>query len=82
MLHACNKKRAGHGPYLSAMRALPLLLLGAAAGSGPPPCPCDDPSLCRPLSPQPPLSREEVVAFSSWCPPTPAALLLTARMWP
>ena len=48
------------------MRGLPLLLLGAAAGSGPPPCPCDDPALCRPLSPQPPLSREEVVAFSSW----------------
>ena len=30
------------------------------------PCPCTDPAMCKPLSPQPPLSRDEVVAFSSW----------------
>ena len=28
-------------------------------------CPCDDTSLCKPLSPQPPL-RDEVFAFTSW----------------
>jgi hypothetical protein len=30
------------------------------------PCPCDDVSLCAPLSPQPPIPRDEVVAFTSW----------------
>ena len=35
------------------------------ASKPPPPCLCSDPSLCRPLSPQP-RQRDEVVAFSSW----------------
>ncbi len=38
----------------------------ADGGGKIPPCPCDDPSLCRPLSPQPAADRDEVVAFSSW----------------
>ena len=29
------------------------------------PCPCKDASLCKPLSPQPPI-QDEIVAFSSW----------------
>ena len=28
-------------------------------------CPCDEPALCRPLSPQPPHGRQEVFAFVS-----------------
>ena len=47
--------------------------IGATLSEGPPkppkyPCPCDDASLCAPLSPQPPMGppRDEVVAFTSW----------------
>ncbi len=41
-------------------------LASNADGGHIPPCPCDDPSLCHPLSPQPSADRDEVVAFSSW----------------
>ena len=54
-------------PTRQLLLAAPLLLATRAlAGGAVPPCPCDDPSLCRPLSPQPSTDRDEVVAFSSW----------------
>lgn len=48
-----------------------VLLLSAASPTAPPTkapafsCPCEDTSLCKPLSPQPP-PRDEVFAFTSW----------------
>eukprot|EP01043_Picozoa_sp_COSAG02_P041694 COSAG02_NODE_3478_length_6673_cov_14.589747_6_plen_287_part_00 len=45
---------------------LSALASNVVGGNIPPPCPCDDPSLCHPLSPQPSADRDEVVAFSSW----------------
>ena len=42
-------------------------------------CPCDDPALCRPLSPQPPHGRQEVFAFVS----APATENISQwRTWP
>ena len=40
-----------------------VVLSGAALGGT---CPCADERHCRPLSPQPPLSRDELFAFTSW----------------
>ena len=55
------------GPTQQLLLAAPLLFATrASAGAAIPPCPCDDPLLCRPLAPQPSADRDEVVAFSSW----------------
>ena len=57
----------------SAMRLLQLLALAAqlslSSPQGSPPCPCGDPSLCRPLHPQP-ARPWEFVAFHTPAQPT------------
>ena len=57
----------------SAMRLLQLLALAAqlslSSPQGSPPCPCGDPSLCRPLHPQP-ARPWEFVAFHAAAQPT------------